>query len=130
MPTTPITASTQAPLIKEFIRGGTYTLSITVTSSTGAAFDLTGCTVFFTINASSTPSVDATDSTAILKASTSSFVTPTSGVATITLTAAATAALAEGDYWYDVKLKDASANMTPLGKNKIKVVDNITTRTS
>lgn len=125
-----ISASTQAPLIKDFIRGGDYQLQIPVTNSTGGAFDLTGCTIFFTMNLSPTPAVDATDSTAALKASTSSFATPLTGIALLAVPSASTALLSENTYYYDVKLKDATGKMTPLGRNKILVIDGISTRTS
>ena len=123
-----ITASAQCPLIEEFIRGADYTFEVTVTNSDGTAFDLTSCTVFVTFNTSSTPAVDSTDSTAALKASANNG--GSTGVIDIPITSTATAALAEGTYYYDIKLKDANGKMTPLGKNKVKVVDNITTRTS
>lgn len=125
-----VSASTQAPLITNFIRGGDYVLSIPVTNSTGGAFDLTGCTIFFTMNISATPAVDATDSTAALKASTSSFTAPTTGVASLAVPSASTALLSENTYYYDIKLKDATGKMTPLGRNKVLVIDNISTRTS
>lgn len=127
MPTI-ITASPQAPLIKEFIRGGTYTFAVTVTNTDGSPFNLTGCTVFLTFNTSSTPPVDATDSTAALKASTTSGTT--GGLASITVSASATAALAEGTYYYDLKVIDGAGNSTPIGKNRVLVKDNIGTRTS
>lgn len=125
-----ITASTQAPPIKDYPRGDTRTLSIQINNSDGTAYNLTGCTVFFTLNASKTPGEDATDSTAALKTSTSSFSTPSSGLATLTLTSTLTAALAEGTYYYDIQLKDGSGNITSLGRNTFRVIDDITTRTS
>lgn len=130
MPTT-ITASAQAPLIKEFIRGGTYVFDITVTNqSDGSAFNLTGATVFVTFNTSQTPAVDPTDSSAALKASTSSFAAPLTGRALVTVSSTATAALAEGTYYYDVKVIDGAGNSIPIGKNRVLVKDGITTRTS
>lgn len=125
---TTITASAQAPLIEEFIRGADYSINLTLTNSDGTAFNLTGCTVFFTMNTSSTPPTDSTDSTAALKSSANNG--GSAGTITIPVTNTQTSALAEGTYWYDIKVKDSGGNMTPFGKNKIKVVDNITTRTS
>lgn len=129
MPTT-ITASAQAPLIKEFIRGGTYVFDVTVTNSDGSPFNLTGATVFVTFNTSQTPAVDPTDSSAALKASTNSFTAPLTGIALITVSSTATAALAEGTYYYDLKVIDGNGNSIPIGKNRVLVKDGITTRTS
>lgn len=123
-----LTASTQAPLIKDYPRGDTRTLDIQINNSDGTPFNLTGCTVYFTLNSLQNPTDDGTDNTAALKTSTNSFSSPTSGLAVITLTNALTQPLAAGDYWYDIQLKDGSGNITSLGANKFKVIDDITTR--
>ena len=125
-----VTASTTAPLIEEFIRGADYTINVTITNSDGTAYDLTGCKVYFTMNTSSTPPSDGTDTTAALQASVSSFSTPTTGIASINVPHSSTATLAETTYYYDIKLIDATGNQIPLGKNKVLVKDNITTKTS
>lgn len=125
-----IEVTTQLPVLKDVVRGGTYTLNINCTHSDGSPFDLTGSTVYFTVNSSSTPPIDATDSTAAIATSTSSFVSPLTGVATITLTDTMTDALSEGKYFYDVKVKDANGNMSPARRNRLNAVDNLSTRTS
>lgn len=123
-----ITASTQAPPITGYPRGDTRTLSIQVNNADGTAFNLTGCKVYFTLNLSKTPADDGTDSSASLIASTSSFSTPTNGLATITLTNTLTQPLVGGKYYYDIQLKDGSGNITSLGQNTFTVIDDITTR--
>ena len=125
-----ITASTQAPPIVAYPRGDTRTLSIQVNNADGTPFNLTGCTVYFTLNVSKTPADDGTDSSAALKASTSSFSTPTNGLATITLTNALTQPLVGSRYYYDIQLKDGSGNITSLGQSTFTVTDDITTRIS
>ena len=125
-----ITVTTTLPTLKDFVRGGTYTLNIPVTNSDGTAFNLTGSEVFFTVNSNSEPTVDGTDSTAQIATSTNSFSVPSSGIATITLSPTQTNTLSEGKYFYDVKLKDSSGNMSVVKRGTLFAIDNLTTRTS
>lgn len=126
-----ITASTQAPVIKNYIRGDSRLLNITVLQSDGVTpFNLTGCEVFFTLNISSTPANSSTDASAALAVSTSTFTNPATGVAQIQLTNAETQSLAATTYYYDIQLKDASGNITSLAQNQFIVIDDITTRIS
>ena len=127
MPT--IVASTQAPVIKNYIRGDSRLLNITILQSDGVTpFNLTGCEVFFTLNLQSMPPNSSTDASAALATSTSTFTNPTSGVAQIQLTNAQTQPLTAGTYYYDVQLKDASGNITSLAQNQFIVITDITTR--
>jgi hypothetical protein len=122
-------ASTKAPLIQNYIRGDSRTLNIQVYQSDGVTpFNLTGCEVFFTLNSSSTPADDGTDTTAALKVSTTTFSAPTTGLATLQLTNALTQPLTPGTYFYDIQLKDGSGNITSLGQNTFGVISDITTR--
>lgn len=121
--------STKAPTIQNYIRGDSRTLSIQIYQSDGATpFNLTGCTVYFTLNASSSPTDDGTDTTASLKTSTNTFSSPSSGLATITLTNTMTQPLTPQTYFYDIQLKDASGNITSLAQNTFQVISDITTR--
>ncbi len=121
--------STKAPQITNYIRGDSRVLNIQVYESDGVTpFNLTGCEIFFTLNASSTPTDDGTDATAAIKKSTSSFSSPTSGLATITLLNTDTQSLVQGTYYYDIQLKDGLGNITSLGQNSFGVNDDITTR--
>lgn len=123
------TVSTKAPSISNYIRGDSRTLNIQVYQSDGVTpFNLTGCTVYFTLNSSDTPADDGTDSTAAIAKSTSSFADPTSGLATITLLNTDTQPLVAGQYYYDIQLKDSSGNITSLAQNTFTVIDDITTR--
>lgn len=122
-----ITASVQAPEIRDYIRGDSRTINVQINNSDGTPFDLTDCTVYMTVNSSRTP---GDDSGAAIQCDTSTFVDPTSGLATLTLTNALTQSVNAGDYWYDIQLQDASGNIVSLGANKFKVIDDITVRTS
>lgn len=120
-----ITASNQAPIIQDYPRGDSREIDIQINNEDGTPFDLTGCTVYMTVSVSRTP---ATDISAALKVSTTTFADPTSGLATLTLTNALTQSLDAATYWYDIQLKDTNGNITSLGANKFKVIDDITTR--
>lgn len=120
--------STQAPKIENYIRGDSRIVNIQINNPDGTPFNLAGCEVFLTLNLSQTPPVDATDSTASLKKSTTSFVSPATGLASLTLTNADTQNLAPGDYYYDIQLADVSGNISSLASNLWTVIDDITTR--
>jgi hypothetical protein len=119
-----ILASTQAPLIQDYIRGDSRDIEVQINDSDGNPFDLTGCTVYITVNSSKTPS---DDSGAALQTSTTSFSDPSSGLATLSLTNTLTQSINAGTYWYDIQLKDTSNNIVSLGSNKFIVKDDITT---
>lgn len=109
------------------IRGDTRTITATFVDSNGAAIDLTGGTVFFTVNASDT----ATDDTsAVVEIDTTSFDAPTSGVATITLAASDTNSVTPGTYWYDCQFVSPGGVVTSLPKDKFILTGDITRRTA
>lgn len=121
-----ITASTQAPIIKNYIRGDSRLISISIFQSDGVTpFNLTGCEVWFTVNASSNNTSD-TDASAVIALKNTSIANPTLGVATIQITNANTQDIAPGTYYYDVQLKDASGNITSLAQNQFIVIADVT----
>jgi len=127
--------SSQTPAIQNAIRGNTYILNIPVYQSDGVTpFNLTGGTVYFTLNSSSTPASDGTDASAAIKKQVSSFITPSGGTypsqAQIVLANTDTSGLSQGTYYYDVQVKDASGNIISLQANTFTVIDDITTRVS
>lgn len=127
MATQTIIASTPAPIIRNYPRGDSRILGFTFLQSDGKTpFDLTGCEVFFTVNPVTDPG--ASDSGAVIEKSTTSFVTPSSGVASITLTNADTQNINPATYYYDVQLKDANGNITSLMQNTFQVIPDITRR--
>jgi hypothetical protein len=112
--------------IKNVIRGDTHTINLTFSES-GTAVDITGYTVFFTVNASNSPT---TDSAAVIEKSVTSHIAPTLGQTRITLDASDTDAITPGTYYYDIQLKDGSSNITSLPKDKFIIVSDITRRTT
>lgn len=121
-----IQASTQAPLIKNYIRGDSRLISVSIFQSDGVTpFNLTGCTVFFTVNANSNNTAD-NDTSAVIKISNSSITNPTLGVATLQITNVMTQDITPGTYYYDVQLQDANGNITSLAQNQFLIIADVT----
>lgn len=88
-------------------QGDTFTKVLTVTAENGVAINLTGSSLTFHLRAQNS----TTD--AITPAPTLALTTPLSGIATLTLTAAQTAALTERKtYLYEIEVSDALSNIT------------------
>lgn len=88
--------------------GDTYVRPLTITDTDGNVIDLTGATVTFHLRA---PGATSTALSVAL-----ALTTPASGLATLTLTAAQTAALTPRlSYAYEVELSDVLSNIsTPV----------------
>lgn len=92
--------------IKNVIRGDTRSINLTFLDTDGTTpIDLSGGTVYFTVNSSSDPTDDT--SKAIQKTESSSFTNATAGQHTITLTHSDTN-IDPGTYWYDAQFVDST----------------------
>lgn len=121
-----ILASTQAPVIKNYIRGDSRLISVNIFQSDGVTpFNLTGCEVFFTVNANTNNTTD-TDTSAVIALKNNTITNPTLGVATIQISNANTQDIAPGTYYYDVQLKDANGNITSLAQNTFIIIADVT----
>ena len=109
----------------EIIRGDDDALEVEFEVE-GAPLDLTGSTVFFTIK----ENIDDTDADALLKAQQSTHIDPTNGITVIPLGHAETLALDPGVYFYDIQSVASDGSVTSMPYRKIKVLPDITTRTS
>jgi hypothetical protein len=143
MPST-ITASIQAPQIKDYIRGDSRLLLVPVYEADGVTpFNLTGCTVFFTLNLVSAAPDDGTDVTAAIAKSVNSgwlesYSSPTVNLPNLNnvpyiaqiqlLNADTQPLLGSTTYYYDVQLADGSGDITSLGQNTFSTNADITTR--
>lgn len=126
MATQTIIASTQAPIIKNYIRGDSRVLNFQFYQSDGVTpFNLTGCQVWFTVNANSNNTAD-NDSSAAISLTTTSFPNPTSGQASLTISNADTQDISPNTYYYDVQLQDANGNITSLAQNTFIVIADVT----
>jgi len=109
--------------ISNVIRGDSRTINLTFLESDGTTpLNLTGGTVYFTVNSSSDPSDDL--STAIQKSATS-FSSATTGQHTFTLTPTDTN-IAAGDYWYDAEFIGSDGAKTSSFRGKFRVQSDIT----
>jgi hypothetical protein len=109
------------------IRGDNRTVNLTFLASDGATpINLTGGTVYFTVNSSSDPSDDT--SVAFQKTVLGSSATaPTLGQHTFTLTHANTD-ITPGTYWYDCQFVDSTGAYLSSYRGKF-IVQSDTTRT-
>jgi hypothetical protein len=105
-------------------RGDSGRLDVTVTQSDGAAYDLTGCTLFLTVKNSLT---DA-DSAAVIRKEVTVHDAPLAGEShfEILTTDNATA----GVRFYDVQLKDSANKIFTLFGGVWRVVADVTVRTA
>ena len=118
--------STPGQPITNYIRGDSRTIQINVFQSDGVTpFNLTGCEVFFTVNANTNNTADS-DATAVIALKTSTFANPALGVATLLLTNTVTQDIAPGVYYYDVQLKDSAGDITSLQQNTFQIVADVT----
>lgn len=109
--------------ISNVIRGDTRTVNLTFVESDGTtAINLTGGTVYFTVNANSDPSSDS--SVAFQKTATS-FTDAANGRHTFTLTHA-DLNIAPNTYWYDAQFKDSAGSYLSSYRGKFIVQSDIT----
>lgn len=113
--------------ISNVIRGDTRTVNLTFLEADGSTpIDLTGGTVYFTVNTSSDPTDDSSKS--IQKTETGGSLTdPTNGKTTIVLTHSDTN-IAADTYWYDTQFVDPEGNYLSSYRGKF-IVQSDTTRT-
>jgi len=105
-------------------RGDSGRLDVTVTQSDGAAYDLTGCTLFLTVKNSLT---DA-DSAAVIRKEVTAHDAPLAGESHFDL--ATTDNATAGTRFYDVQLKDGSNKIFTLFGGVWRVLADVTVRTA
>lgn len=91
----------------------------------GSSVDLTGATVFFTAK----KNMSDLDAAAVIKKDVTSHSDPTHGKTVITLTTSDTN-VPVGNYFWDIRIKDASGNITNTEQEILKVAAVVTQRTS
>jgi hypothetical protein len=110
--------------IKDVIRGDTRGVECVFKDSDGTPLNLTGGTVYFTVNSSDDPS---SDSSAVIQRSATSFTDATNGSHTFTLTHSDTN-IPPGEYWYDSQFIDSDGEYLSAYRGKF-IVQSDTTRT-
>jgi hypothetical protein len=121
----------------DYVIGDTWDLTATIRNELGTGpFNLTGCTVLFTLKRKS--DVAANDNAALVKLSWVSggaatgiaVATPTSGVAAITVPSSVTAAMSSAHrYRYDVKVINAAGEPKDVVIVEFTPADPVTYRT-
>lgn len=111
--------------ISNVIRGDNRTINLSFKAADGTtAIDLTGGTVYFTVNSSANP---ADDTSKAFQKSDTSFTDATAGLHTFTLTHNDTN-IDPGTYWYDAQFVDSVGNYLSSYRGKF-IVQSDTTRT-
>lgn len=109
--------------ISNVIRGDTRTVNLTFLEADGTTpINLTGGTVYFTVNASSDP---ASDTSKAIQKTYSSFTDATHGKTTVTLSHSDTN-IDPGTYWYDAEFVDGVGNYLSSYRGKFIVESDIT----
>lgn len=93
-------------------RGTTYAITVNYQEN-GVATDITGASIFFTVKESEYDT-NATDSTALISKTVTSHTTPLSGISTITIDPTDSEDITPGNYYYDIKIKKAGAQIYKL----------------
>lgn len=106
------------------IVGDTYPVKIQILSEDGTAFDLTGCTCFFTVK----KRYEDTDAQALISLNTTTHVTALEGITEFNMTSANTSLV--GSFLYDVKVKDTNNIIYSVITDKIIFENHVTIRTS
>lgn len=113
--------------IKNFIRGDSRAITVTVLDANGAAINLTGGKLFFTLSGSSSPD---DDSGALISKTMTSFTNPTQGIHTFSLASSDTNTILPGEYNYDVQFVDGAGNVTSKQQDTFEIIADITRRTT
>lgn len=109
--------------IVNVIRGDTRVVNLTFLESDGTTpIDLTGGTVYFTVNTSDNP---LDDTSVAFQKTTTTFTSATTGQHTFTLTHADTN-IDPASYWYDAQFKDSLGNYLSSYRGKFIVQSDIT----
>ena len=108
-------------------KGTTYAITFTYKRD-GVAADLTGATVYFTIKSAEFDS-DADDSDALIKKDVTVHTDAESGETEITLSPTDTNVV-PGDYFYDIKVKEADGDVYKAVEGKVKVDGSPTNRST
>lgn len=91
-------------------------------------FDITGCTVFFTVKSSSDLG-GTDDNSALIEKTVTSHTDPTNGKTNIVLSNIDTRIDAD-KYVYDIQIKDSQGNISSIVPQDIEFVEDVTKRTS
>lgn len=98
-------------------KGDTWPITVTITDSAGAAVDITGGKLYFTVK---TKYSDA-DSDAVITMTQTSHDSPTNGISSFDVTSTSTINVNEGTYVFDLQLKDVTGQIFTVKRGTILV---------
>ena len=107
------------------IKGDTTSISVTFTDSDGAAIDITGTTIFFTVK----NDTGKDDTYAVIQKNVTSHSDPTNGITAIPLSSTETNVKA-GTYSWDLQIKYSNGDIQSITPGTCNIVQDITNRTS
>lgn len=112
--------------INNVIRGDTRTVNLTFLESDGSTpIDLTGGTVYFTVNTSSDPSDDTEAAFQKTATDATPFTSATTGQHSFTLTHTDTN-IDPDTYWYDAQFKDTAGNYLSSYRGRFIIQSDVT----
>jgi hypothetical protein len=108
-------------------KGNPYSATITITNSDGTPYDLSGKTVLFTVKKINDNTIDALDTTALIKSTTSHVAPDTNGITTLTLSEINTN-IPVGEYKADIRIYSGLGIKLNSETFTVAVVDIVTRR--
>ncbi len=113
------------------IRGDDEVLTITFTDADGAPINITGYTVYFTVKRQPDYRDNADDDDALIKIDQADHSAPAAtNATTITIPKATMDVIEEGDYSYDIQIKDGGGLISTATPGTVRVLADITRRTT
>jgi hypothetical protein len=106
-------------------RGQTYSGTITITQD-GAAKDITGYTIFFTVKKNTNDLDDTDDDKALISKNITSHTNAAGGISLLSLTTSDTS-INPGTYFYDIKLKNSEGSWVKYSATDKFTVRGVTT---
>jgi len=111
-------------------RGDSKTWTLTFKDSNGAAINLTGYTIFFTVKTQTTYVDASSDTSASISKTITVHTNPTLGLSSLVLAPSDTSSLTPTKYRYDMQLKDGSSNILTVITGNFEILADVTRRTS
>lgn len=111
-------------------RGDSKTWNITFTDSAGAAINITGYTVFFTVKKKNSYTDDTVDTAAIVQKNITVHTAPATGQTQVALQPSDTSSVTPAVYVYDMQLKDTSGTILTFITGNFTISADVTRRTS
>lgn len=111
--------------LNPLFRGDTREYLLTFKDAEGAAIDITGWKIYFTMKNSS----GNNDNNCLIKKDITAHYSPTEGKSKIVFSSSDTHDLHPGDYYYDIQIKKVDGTIYTVAHGKAPILADITRRT-